>query len=124
MTELKDLKVGDEVTLTIKGNVTEIAEDGAYIDYGDYDSLWVLTHEEVDSGRVALERAPRPMPTEPGVYVPGNNATIAHYSYLYRLGEDEDWSLISDGEEEEITESAARKAHENLGGLVRLVPEQ
>lgn len=124
MTELKDLKVGDEVTLTIKGDVIDVAEDCVRIDYGDYDQIWILTHEEVDSGRVVFERITPPLPTEPGVYVPASNRSHSQDSYIYKLNSAYAWIQLRGDGVKEAAEAEARYAHENLGGLVRLVPEQ
>lgn len=136
MTELKDLKVGDEVTLTIKARVDEKyieGQDEPYItvDYAKYQDYIIVEQAMIDSSAVTIDRAPRPLPTEPGIYVPAFNASEAAGSFIYRYSSNDDdtdleWKVdtgerIERGVDGLVT---AEYAHEHLGGLVRLVPEQ
>lgn len=131
MTELKDLKVGDEVTVTLTGKVVEKEEASGALDaYVNVDfsksSDWVgIDEADIREGNVTIKRAPRPLPTEFGVYVPSTNKDFAHWSVIYKL--DSDGWRYSDGENHVSGGAAlerARNAHETLGGLVHLVPEQ
>lgn len=132
MTELKDLKAGDEVTVTLTGKVIEKNEGDGYfqtyvnIDYSK-DSDWLgINESDIRGGTVTIDRAPRPLPTELGVYVPAKNADFPQGSWIYKLKGPGYWSCMTARGILEASEALeeAKRAHENLGGLVRLVPEQ
>ncbi|NHI16842.1 hypothetical protein [Microbacterium excoecariae] len=66
-----------------------------------------------------------PLPTEPGLYVAGDDAHHLGYANFYTLGSSGEWSASQwmVPVRGEIARTRAMSAHVNKGGLVRLVPE-
>lgn len=130
MTDIKDLKVGDEVTLTIK--TTVYSAHPGYVPSVEFqfgNGSWMqFDHGDIISGFVTIDRAPRPLPTEDGVYIAAYNAEDPGPSgaQLHIL-EGGKWKIFTGSKVREDSlgiEYGTRWVHENLGGLVRLVPEQ
>lgn len=127
---IKDLKVGDEVTVTVTGRISHVYPEDNYalLDFETHAEYMSISDEYLDDGIMTVDRPPKPLPTDNGVYVPGNNAGEPEGSFLYiydEYNEDGPWTqyngvAVVSGP---VAEKAAKDAHESLGGLVPLVPK-
>lgn len=124
---IKDLKVGDEVTLTVKGRISHVYPEDNYanLDFADHAEYIPISDEYLDDGIMTVHRLVPPLPTKNGVYVPGNNANALEGSYLYIYDEeDEDGPWTQFNGRTAMTGLAAKEeaehAHNNLGGLIPL----
>lgn len=124
ITDISQLKVGDEVTLTVKGRISHVYTDPddnyANLDFEEHAEYISISKEYLDDGLMTIVRDAQPLPSEDGVYVPANNASFVSASYLYRLREGE-WTQIFGNAIKTEAKGEAEYAHNSLGGLVLLV---
>ena len=125
---LAQIKPGDMVKIRIPGtHVIEVT--GEVWEYTYPTGETRLRIGDMWLGSVEIEivehkPAPRKMPTTPGIYVPRSNINMLGNTFSYRLMGDGQWGRSDyNGPTEMSAEDRARHAVENLGGLVRLVPE-
>lgn len=130
MTKIKnieDLKVGDEVTVTVTGRISHVYPEDNYaqFDFEEHAEYISISDEYIEKGLMTVDRPTPPLPTKKGVYVPAANADTPEYSYLYLYNDtngDGPWTVF-DG----ITtmtglaaKEEAERAHNYLGGLILL----
>lgn len=124
---IKDLKVGDEVTLTIKATIKYVYREENYVlaDFADVAEYVVVADEYIENGLMTVDRPTPPLPTKKGVYVPAANADTPEYSYLYLYNDtdgDGPWTVFNGNTAMTglAAKEEAERAHNNLGGLVPL----
>lgn len=127
---IKDLKVGDEVTVTVTGRISHVYPEDNYanLDFETHAEYISISDEYLDDGIMTVDRPPKPLPTDNGVYVPSSNADFPEGSYLFFYDDrrkEGPWSVF-DGYKKITGEQAEREAknsHLLNGGLVPLVPK-
>lgn len=124
---IKDLKVGDEVTVTVTGRISHVYPEDNYanLDFAYHAEYIPISDEYLDDSTMIVDRPAQPLPTNNGIYVPGNNANELEGSYLYiydEENEDGPWTQFNGSTA--MTGLAAKEeaehAHNNLGGLIPL----
>lgn len=126
---INDLKVGDEVTVTVKGRISHVYTDPddsyANLDFEEHAEYISISDEYLYTGLMVLDRPVQPLPAKNGIYVPANNADYPEGSFLYVYDEqiDEGPWVVYTGKtiyhgDEAFTK--AENAHNNLGGLTPL----
>lgn len=139
MTNIKkiaDLRVGDEVVITIRTKVIEKEdrhrEEAPYVntsfEYVDGKCV-AFTDFELSKDSFTVERVAKPLPEKNGIYVPNNNADYPEGSFIYVYDEqiDEGPWVVYTGKtiyhgHEALTK--AENAHNNLGGLTPLTVKE
>jgi hypothetical protein len=115
---MTDLKKGQRVKLALEGTVHESGAGWVRVMLADGIETVYL---ETDTDTV-VEVIHDPLPTERGVYVPGNNQSFAGNSYIYRYN-GTSWSVLTTeggAEGGAAAYTRAVNAHATLGGLVKL----
>lgn len=136
MTNIKkiaDLRVGDEIIITIRTTVIEkedrYRDEAPYIntsfDYVDGECV-AFTDFELSKNSFTVKRVAKPLPTLNGIYVPGNNADYPEGSFIYVYDEQIDegpWVVYTGKTIYHGVEAStkAENAHNNLGGLIPLI---
>lgn len=128
ITDISQFKVGDEVTLTVKGRISHAhtSDDFVILDFGADEDYIAIFNDYLDSNTMTVKRHLPSLPDINGVYVPRDNVDDLANSYIYVFfdeNEDGPWSVFGQGTvvTGQDAEVDAIQTHESFGGLVPLV---